>query len=267
MPIVFDSDAGTITGLSVGGLPDGIVDVGTLASGINKTSISDSGDATAITINSSEQVGIGTTPSNALHVHSGGTALNTWFQSTHADTCQIQLSTATNNSYARITNVAGALKYESDVTGDNADSGHQFVVDGSMKGRIDGDGLKFGTDTAAANGLDDYEEGSWTPTFDGNSITNQGQYRKIGKIVYVFCTISNQASSATFDTITGLPFSGSGYLRHGRDMGSSIDMNDHTFWVSTNTIAILRNSDSAGISMTIPTSTTRVDISGMYTVA
>ena len=31
MPIVFDSDAGTITGLSVGGLPDGIVDSGTLA--------------------------------------------------------------------------------------------------------------------------------------------------------------------------------------------------------------------------------------------
>ncbi len=31
MAIVFDSDAGTITGLSVGGLPDGIVDAGTLA--------------------------------------------------------------------------------------------------------------------------------------------------------------------------------------------------------------------------------------------
>ena len=31
MAIVFDSDAGTITGLSVGGLPDGIVDSGTLA--------------------------------------------------------------------------------------------------------------------------------------------------------------------------------------------------------------------------------------------
>ena len=31
MAIVFDSDAGTITGISVGGLPDGIVDSGTLA--------------------------------------------------------------------------------------------------------------------------------------------------------------------------------------------------------------------------------------------
>jgi len=31
MAIVFNSDAGTISGLSVGGLPDGIVDAGTLA--------------------------------------------------------------------------------------------------------------------------------------------------------------------------------------------------------------------------------------------
>jgi len=82
MAIVFDSDAGTVTGLSVGGLPDGIVDAGTLAtnsvdsaelvdgavdashlaSGINKTSISDSGNATAITIDSVENVGIGVTP-------------------------------------------------------------------------------------------------------------------------------------------------------------------------------------------------------------
>ena len=31
MAIVFDSDAGTITGISVGGLPDGTVDAGTLA--------------------------------------------------------------------------------------------------------------------------------------------------------------------------------------------------------------------------------------------
>jgi hypothetical protein len=38
MAIVFDSDAGTITGLSVGGLPDGIVDNGTMADGAINTS-------------------------------------------------------------------------------------------------------------------------------------------------------------------------------------------------------------------------------------
>ena len=61
MAIVING-SGTVTGISVGGLPDAIVDAGTLASGINKTSISDSGNATAITIDSSENVGIGVTP-------------------------------------------------------------------------------------------------------------------------------------------------------------------------------------------------------------
>jgi hypothetical protein len=72
--------SGTVTGLAVGGLPDGTVDSDTLASGIDKTSISDSGDATAITIDSSENVGIGdTTPTNAKlsidNVLSGDAAL------------------------------------------------------------------------------------------------------------------------------------------------------------------------------------------------
>ena len=60
MAIVING-SGTVTGLSVGGLPDGTVDSDTLASGIDKTSISDNGDATAITIDSSENVAIGHT--------------------------------------------------------------------------------------------------------------------------------------------------------------------------------------------------------------
>ena len=55
MAIVING-SGTVTGISVGGLPDGIVDAGTLASGINKTSITDGGNATAITIDSDEYV-------------------------------------------------------------------------------------------------------------------------------------------------------------------------------------------------------------------
>jgi hypothetical protein len=160
-------------------------------------------------------LGIGTaSPSNRLHVHTGD-AIAAWFQSTHANTCQIQLSTATNNSYARITNVAAALKYESDITGDNADSGHQFLVDGAMKARIDGDGLKFNADTAAANGLDDYEEGTWTASISttGTDYTTTGRgtngsYTKVGRMVHANCNISiNTPTGGSGDvTITGLPF-------------------------------------------------------------
>lgn len=66
MAIVFNSDAGTISGLSVGGLPDGIVDSDTLASGAGGVSgVTSSADATAITIDSSEQVGIANTSPNS----------------------------------------------------------------------------------------------------------------------------------------------------------------------------------------------------------
>jgi len=69
MAIVING-SGTVTGLAVGGLPDGSVDSDTLASGIDKTSITDSGDATAITIDSSEKVGIGTSsPARLLSLY------------------------------------------------------------------------------------------------------------------------------------------------------------------------------------------------------
>ena len=51
-------------------------------------------------------------------------------------------------------------------------------------------GVLFGTDTAAANTLDDYEEGTWTPTWISTSATfsystQVGTYTKIGRIVHV----------------------------------------------------------------------------------
>lgn len=69
MAIVING-SGTVTGLAVGGLPDGTVDSDTLASGIDKTSISDNGDATAMTIDSSERVGINnSSPTQRLEIN------------------------------------------------------------------------------------------------------------------------------------------------------------------------------------------------------
>ncbi len=52
-------------------------------------------------------------------------------------------------------------------------------------------GILFGTDTAAANTLDDYEEGTWTPVFSGAGTTgtyelqtNSSAYTKIGDTVF-----------------------------------------------------------------------------------
>ena len=76
-------------------------------------------------------------------------------------------------------------------------------------------GVTFGTDTAAANKLDDYEEGVWTPTitFGGASAgvvysTQVGTYTKIGDLVTVTGSflLSNKGSSTGNAIITGLPF-------------------------------------------------------------
>ena len=58
---------------------------------------------------------------------------------------------------------------------------------GANRARIDSDGLKFGSDTAAANALDDYEQGTWTPTLPNGGTINtnySSRYTKIGNVVY-----------------------------------------------------------------------------------
>ena len=58
---------------------------------------------------------------------------------------------------------------------------------GAVRARIDSDGLKFGSDTAAANALDDYEQGTWTPTLPNGGTINTNyasRYTKIGNVVY-----------------------------------------------------------------------------------
>jgi hypothetical protein len=86
--------------------------------------------------------------------------------------------------------------------------------------------LKGGTGTASvgiafpstqsassdANTLDDYEEGTWTPSYalsagSVSGVTSAGNYVKIGKQVTVnFYITFTTATAASINTITGLPF-------------------------------------------------------------
>ena len=78
-------------------------------------------------------------------------------------------------------------------------------------------GLCFNGDTAAANALDDYEEGSWNPLWS-NSASNSGgtttsnnmhgRYTKIGKMVHAyFYTWGLPAGNSGNMYLQGLPFS------------------------------------------------------------
>jgi len=76
-------------------------------------------------------------------------------------------------------------------------------------------GILFGADTAAANLLDDYEEGTWTigVAFGGAAVgvttsSNTGTYTKIGRQVTVngYLFLTSKGSSSGIAKITGLPF-------------------------------------------------------------
>ena len=74
-------------------------------------------------------------------------------------------------------------------------------------------GIQFNGDTAAANALDDYEEGTWTPSVGGDATYNSrsGTYTKIGRFVHVTVSINiNTLGTGSSTTITSLPFAASG---------------------------------------------------------
>lgn len=83
------------------------------------------------------------------------------------------------------------------------------------KVRIDGDGLKFNGDTSSLNALNDYEEGTWTPTLQtpGSGTqgtvgsTNWGGYVKIGQqVTLTFNLEVDQINDSVSYQIWGFPF-------------------------------------------------------------
>ena len=92
--------------------------------------------------------------------------------------------------------------------------GIKMGVSGANKVAVTSDGLTFNGDTAAANALDDYEEGSWTPNDASgggvtiNSTGTGGTYTKIGRLVHVQYNITYGSTSNNYSAaIGGLPFS------------------------------------------------------------
>ena len=124
------------------------------------------------------------------------------FVSTESNASSIQL-------YADNTNV-------SIVQGGTAAVPLTFFVSGTEKMRIQtGGGISFNGDTAAANALDDYEEGTFTATLRGSAtdpttaVTTTANYTKIGRQVTISIMFANvnTTGAAGAVRVTGLPFS------------------------------------------------------------
>ena len=102
--------------------------------------------------------------------------------------------------------------------------------------RFDTDGLKFGSDTAAANALHDYEEGEWTPVGNISGVggvtlhsPNRCRYTRVGRIVHITARFTPSGSSGSSNLmIGGLPFNSGGsnasafcIMHNGFDEGGS----------------------------------------------
>ena len=109
-------------------------------------------------------------------------------------------------------NAMGRIQY------DNSTDIMSFHTSNATRIKLDSDGLKFGSDTAAANALDDYEEGDWTPAFkaanNSNNATTEvvdARYTKVGRKVFItaYIKLTAHATGTTggIAYISGLPFS------------------------------------------------------------
>jgi len=170
----------------------------------------------ALTIDGSQQVGVGTaSPASLLHVAGN-----------------IRTSSGANyaqfaNNFLR-SNASGSFFY------DNATVGQSNEFRTSVSSSLDttaltltasgilalrnagtsatGIGITFPATQSAssdANTLDDYEEGTWTPSVGGTATYSGqvGQYLKIGKFVFAsFDLTINLIGTGSKSSITGLPF-------------------------------------------------------------
>ena len=165
------------------------------------TGVSDSSDATAITITSDEKVGVGvTTPEN----YTFGTPLAISAPSGANSGLTIVSATNSNGTIAMADGTSGVEAYRGFVQYSHLNEAMFIGANGATVVRLDSDGLKFGSDSAAANALDDYEEGTFDAHFrdanNGNilvSATGNGQYTKIGRVVHVTIQVYQNGVSST----------------------------------------------------------------------
>ena len=185
----------------------------------NALTVSSSESTERLRIDSSGRIGVGKTPAS---YHSNNKAVITGdsgyaIYGRGSDTLIIS-----QNHYYDSSDVG---KYVADGEGTfyrQANGVHEFWTAGSgsadagislaEKVRIqNGGGISFNGDTAAANALDDYEEGTFTPTIRANlnsngSANGTGSYVKVGKKVHIHVNIGNK-------TLTSFPGSGPGTIR------------------------------------------------------
>jgi len=252
---------------------------------------SSAADATAITVDSSENVLVGKTSASSTTagfqtsqdgqtaINRSGTALQVGRLSSDGDiavfrkdgTTVVSIGTTGNQSYIHGAGTDVGIYFGSsnlypyrstglnDATIDLGQSGKRFK-DLYLSG-----GIYLGG-TGSANKLEDYEEGTWTPTSPTVTLSSaHGNYTKIGNRVFLDATfVVPSTSSGVGVGIQGVPFNQSGtsaaagfYVRY---------TNDSTFrmlYISNGATISMYNLGGVGTALS-EVSGHRFDFSGTY---
>ena len=181
---------------------------------------------TAVTTGAIGQIrayGYGSTAYSGIRGQISFTATETWTDT--AQGCNINISPTATGSTTLSTNVGSFTGTGLDVTGTLSATGTGQVGTtlgvGAATPSASGAGITFPATQSAstdANTLDDYEEGTWTPTFVSLTVVNgtggatySGTYTKIGRVVFWTAAIAvtgtcTTASVAGSTNISNLPF-------------------------------------------------------------
>jgi len=160
--------------------------------------------------------------------------------STYSDNVLI----GTGATGARFYDATPSILPRNPTTGANADATIDFGSLGSRFKDLYLSGGVYLGGTGAANYLDDYEEGTWTPALEGSitagtysgSVT--GRYRKVGGLLFLHFNVGAASLTGHSGVIfmTGLPFSvttGSGFITYveGGDFGYTSGTGNETLFI------------------------------------
>ena len=194
--LLIEPSGSTSTAWSTGGTGLGV----NAASGFtgNLLDLQVNGTSQVIT-DSSGRVGVGTSvPGNYV---AGGN--NLVVSTTGSTGITIAAGSSSNASLYFADGASGTAAYRGYISYNHASDNLVLGSSGIARATIDSyfrlasgtTGIQFNGDTAAANALDDYEEGTWTPTTYSNTLSvGSASYVKVGRMVTCHCELTGVTS-------------------------------------------------------------------------
>ena len=175
--------------------------------------------------NSDNSLNFATNAATRMSISSNG---STTFTTNSTDTSVTDVTQLTLKNSSNAANTMAGIRFEasSNSAADHyivqkkhgSGSGTDLIVQHGSSERIrfiESGGITFNGDTTAANALDDYEEGTFTPTAQGSTVAGTatysqqvGKYTKIGERVFfeIYIHWSSGTGSGSALYVYGLPF-------------------------------------------------------------